>query len=118
MKKLSEGLTWVDFLPQILDRIHDNPGGGRAQPLPNPFGRERPLAGVPYQPPVECEDAVAFFERKKVVDRAVAKLLNEKHLKKEVWVNRSRAQPPPFLVGDLVWYIRPLIVVTSYQADG
>ncbi len=56
---------------------------------------------------MECEDALAFFKRKKVVDRAVAKLLNEKHLKKEVWVNRGRAQPPPFLVGDLVWYIRP-----------
>ena len=56
---------------------------------------------------MESEDALTFFERQKVVDRAVAKLLNEKNLKKEVWVNRSRAQPPPFLVGDLVWYILP-----------
>ena len=59
------------------------------------FGRERPLAGVPYETPVECEDAKAFFERQKVVERAVAKLLNEKHLKKEGWVNRKRVQPPP-----------------------
>ena len=97
----------MDILLQILDRIHDTPREAGLSPYQILFGRERPLAGVPYQPPVECENAQAFFERQKVVDRVVARLLNEKHPKKEVWVNQNRVQPPPFLVGDLVWYQRP-----------
>ena len=89
-----------------MDRIHDTLGEAGLSPYQILFGRERPLAGVPYQPPVECEDAQAFLERQKVVDRVVARLLNEKHLKKEVWVNQNRVQPPPFLVRDLLWYQR------------
>ena len=64
-EKLEQGLTWVDVLHQILDRIHDTPGEAGLSPYQILFGRERPLAGVPYQPPVECEDAIAFFERQK-----------------------------------------------------
>ena len=54
-------MTWVDVLPQILDRIHDTPEEAGLSPYQILFGRERPLAGVPYKPPVECEDALAFF---------------------------------------------------------
>ena len=85
-EKLDHGLTWVDVLPQILYRIHDTPGKAGLSPYQIFFGGERPLAGVPYDPPVECQDAKAFFERQKVVDRAVVKLLNKKRLKKEGWV--------------------------------
>ena len=100
-------MTWVDVVPQILDRIHDTPGEAGHSPYQILFGRDRLLAGVPYQPPVVCEDAKVFFERQKVIDRAVAKLLNEKHLKKEAWLNQKRVEQPPFLVGDVVWYYRP-----------
>ena len=64
-EKLKQGLTWVEVLPQILDRIHDPPGEAGLSPYQIFFVRERPLAGVPYQTPVECEDAQAFFERQK-----------------------------------------------------
>ena len=67
-------MSWVDVLPQILDRIHDTPGEAGLSPYQILFWRERPLAGVPYQPHVECEHAQAFFERQKVVDRVVARL--------------------------------------------
>ena len=60
-EKLDHGLTWVVVLPRILYRIHDTPGSGLS-PYQILFGRERPLAGVPYEPPVECEDAKAFFK--------------------------------------------------------
>ena len=116
--RFGPGVTWVDVLPQILDRLHDTPGEAGFSPYQILFGRERPLAGLPYQPPVVCEDAKVFFERQKIVDQAVAKLLNDKHLKKEAWLNQRRTEQPPFLVRDLVWYFRPLIVVISYQASG
>ena len=96
------GVTGVDVLPHTLYRIHDAPGEAGFSPYQILFGRERFLAGVPYEPPVVSEDAQAFFERQKVVDQAVTKLLNEKHLLKEVWINQDRVQQPPFLVGDLV----------------
>ena len=60
-EKFEQGLTWVDVLPQFLDRIHDTPGEG----YKILFGRERHLAGVPYQPPVESEDAIAFLKGRK-----------------------------------------------------
>ena len=66
---------------------------------------------------MEFEDAKTFFERQKVVDRAVAKLLNEKHLKKRV-VSTEKGTATPFKVGDLAWYQCPPTVVTSFQADG
>ena len=76
----------MDVLPQILDRIHDTPGGQGLVPIKSFLDG----TGVPYQPPVVCEDAQVFFERQKVVDRAVAKLLNDKHLKREAWLNQNR----------------------------
>ena len=108
----------MDVLPQILDHIHDTPGDAGLSPYQILFGKERTLAGVPYEPPVECEVAKAFFERQKVVDRAVAKLLNEKHLKKEGWVNQKRVQPPPSKLETLCGISIPPTVVTSLQADG
>ena len=66
-EKFEQGLTWVDVLPQILDRIHDTPGEAGLSPYQILFGRERPLAGVPYEPSVKCEDAKALFKRHIVV---------------------------------------------------
>ena len=63
--KFESGGTWVDVLPQILHRIPDTPGEAGLSPYQILFGRERPLAAVPYQPPVECEDAQAFLKVKR-----------------------------------------------------
>ena len=64
-EKFEQGMTWVDVLPQILDRIHDNPGEAGLSPYQILFGSETPPAGVPYQPQVECEDALAFLKGRK-----------------------------------------------------
>ena len=54
-ERFEQGLTWVDVLPQLLDRIHDTPGEAGLSHYQILFGRKRPLAGVPYEPPVECK---------------------------------------------------------------
>ena len=70
--QIDEGFTWVDALPQILDRLHDTPGESGLSPYLILFGRHRPLGGIPYQPPYECEAAESFFNRMKAMDVEVA----------------------------------------------
>jgi hypothetical protein len=82
------------------------------------FGRHRPLAGVPYTPPRECEDAKQFFKRMKEIDLAVAQTLNEKHAKQKERVNRGREEPPPLNVADKVWYLRPPTRAQNWSPDG
>ena len=60
--------SWVEALPQVLDRLHDTPGEGGLSPYQILFGRERTLRGLPYEPPTECDDAIAFFMRMKSID--------------------------------------------------
>jgi transposase InsO family protein len=40
-------ISWVEALPQILDRHHDTLGEGGYSPSEILFGRERPLGGLP-----------------------------------------------------------------------
>ena len=105
--QIQEKISWVEALPQVLDRIHDTPGEGGLSPYEILFGRPRPLAGIPYTPPEGCEDAKAFFARMKKVDWALARVLSEKHAKRREWTNRSRQEPPPLAIMDKVWYLRP-----------
>ena len=56
-------VCWVEALPQVLDKIHDTKGEGGLSPYEILFGRTRPLAGVPYHPPKECENSKEFFTR-------------------------------------------------------
>ena len=102
-----EGLSWVEVLPQLLDRLHDTPGQSGYSPYEILFGRERPTASLPYDPPRENEDALTFVERQKTIDAKVAQILNEMHEKEAQWVNRHRKPSPSFQVGQKVWYLRP-----------
>ena len=53
LRKLNaeQKINWVEALPQVLDRIHDVKGESGFSPYQILFGRERPLAGIPYTPP-------------------------------------------------------------------
>ena len=42
--------TWVDALPQALDRLHDAKGQCGLSPYEILFGRSRPLGNIPYEP--------------------------------------------------------------------
>ena len=100
-------MTWVELLPQVLDRLHDTPGEGGLSPYQILFGRNRPLGGLPYQPPHVCEDSVDFFHRMQSVDQDVATKLNNLHGKQMARINASRKGDKHFQVGDTVWYLRP-----------
>ena len=65
------------------------------------------MAGKPYQPPRECEDALAFIARQENIDVLVAEVLNEKHRKEAEAMNKTRTKFPPLTPGQKVWYRRP-----------
>ena len=100
-------INWVEALPAILDRYHDTPGESGLTPYQIFFGRDRPLANLPYPPPRECEDAQQFFRRMKFIDESVSKALNDLHAKRVEKINENRQNPKPFQVGDVVYYRRP-----------
>ena len=72
--------SWVEALPQVLDRLHDTPGEGGLSPYQVLFGKERPLGWLPYEPPTECEDAISLFKSMKSIDERVASVLNQNNL--------------------------------------
>eukprot|EP00667_Euglena_gracilis_P000113 EG_transcript_113 len=104
---VEEKINWVEALPQVLDRIHDVKGESGFSPYEIVTGRERPLAGVPYQPPKECEDSVEFFRRMQDIDGRVARILNKKHEEEVARINKGRKEMEPLKVGTTVWYRRP-----------
>ena len=105
--QIDEGMTWVESLPQILDRIHDTVGESGMSPYEVLFGRHRPLGGLPYVPQRECEDALSFFRRQRDVDEKVAKHLNDLHVRQSSYHNRGLLGLMPFQRWDKVWYLRP-----------
>ena len=104
---MEEHLTWVEALPQVLDRLHDNKGEAGLSPYEILFGRPRPLAEMPDLPEKDCEDAIQFFARMSKMDEKVAETLNELHGKQAARENVGRGLPKPFAPGDKVWYRRP-----------
>ena len=107
-KIINEGkMNWVEALPMTLDKIHDMKNDTGLSPYQILFGRERPLANVPYQPSRECEDAKQFFDRMKEIDEKVSRELNERHTKLAARINASRKETETYQVGMKVWYRRP-----------
>ena len=99
--------NWVEALPQVLDRIHDVRGESGFSPYEILFGRVRPMAGIPYTPPRECEDAQKFFHRMNEIDLQVAEILNRTHKTQAERINKNRKELPPFQPGETIWYKRP-----------
>ena len=100
-------INWVEALPQTTDRIHDVRGEGGLSPYEILFGRERPLAGIPYTPPRECEDALQFFNRMTEIDRKISETLNNLHKIQAQRTNQHRKDLEPLKLGDIIWYKRP-----------
>ena len=103
---IHEKINWVEALPRVLRIYHDKPGETVVSPFQIVFGRERNLAGVPYTPPKDCEEAQAFFTRMEALDLQLSKVLNEKHKAAEEKSNKNRSCPLPFQVGDWAWVLR------------
>ena len=106
LRKLNadEGTPWPQLLPRVLRHLHDAPGATGLSPYQIVFGRHRGMAGVPYPPEREAEDASQFMERIRELDAQVAKEFNQKHLAQMAATNKNRREPPEFAVGAKVWY--------------
>ena len=72
---VDEGMPWVELLPRVLRHLHDIPGVSGISPYEIVSGRHRPVAGLPYHPERESEDALHFLDRMAAQDKAVAKAL-------------------------------------------
>jgi len=103
----SEGINWYEGLQRAVRMIHDLPGEGGLSPYEILYGRHRPYAGVPYQPPPKMEDAIAFFKRQDEVDHKIAAVLKELHAKRAEEVNKNRKELSILDVGAKVWWLRP-----------
>ena len=75
-------INWVEALPKVLEQHHDAEGESGMSPYNIVFGRHRHRAGIPQEPPRECEDAQAFLQRMEEIDKMVAETLNSKHEQK------------------------------------
>ena len=99
-----QGIAWPELLPRALRAIHDTPGESGYSPYELVFGRHRPMAGLPYRPRREAEDAKEFFSRMEKTRLRAAELLNEKHAKRAKATNSGPREPEPLKVGSKVWY--------------
>ena len=86
----------MEALPRAVQQLHDAPGLSGLSPYEILYGRHRPYAGIPYDPPSKMEDAVSFFQRQAEVDAKVAKALTG-FIPLAPSVSRSHPYPPNFL---------------------
>ena len=100
-------INWVQALPRVLRIYHDLPGESGLCPFQLMFGRERNLAGLPYEPVKECQAATEFFDRMEEIDRVVAQRLNAKHRTQVARENATRSDPLEYQIGQWVWVLRP-----------
>ena len=104
---LEGNVNWVEALPHALRLIHDRVGEAGISPYQIVFGRDRNLAGLPYNPTHECEEAGQFMDRMEQLDKTVAETLNRVHAAAQGETNRGRKAREPPKVGDKVWVLRP-----------
>ena len=93
-----KSLSWVEVLPQLVDRLHDTPGESGYSPYEILFGRERHLASVPYEPPRENEDASQFVARQEKIEIEVATSSMKHTARKPNGSTRIDVFPPFFHV--------------------
>ena len=96
--------SWVELLPKALRHLHDTPGECGLSPYEIVFGRHRPMAGLPYRPLREAEDARVFIEKMGEQDSVVAQRLNAIQERRAKGANANRRDHPPLKVGSKVWY--------------
>jgi hypothetical protein len=99
--------SWVEALPAALRMLNDLPGPTGYSAYQLAFGRDRPLAGVPRQPPRIAEDALDFLERMEDLRKSAARQLEVMHQRDADLMAQWRTRRVEFKAGDRVWYHRP-----------
>ncbi len=100
-------VNWVQALPQVLRLRHDmpNPETGLS-PYQLLFGRERPLAGLPYTFPRAHPEATELFDFIEKCTVFITEKLRQELKKEEDQVNRKR-HSEIYIPGQWVWIHRP-----------
>ncbi len=70
------------------------------------MGREHPLAGIPYTPERECQEAQDYFDQISIIDQLVADNLDGEHNAAQYRQNSRVKDRPEFRVCDLVWVMK------------
>ena len=91
----------------MLYILHEVRGKTGLSPYEIIFGRPRPIAGLPYDPPRECENSGEFLICMEEIDRKVAHIINEKHKLLASRLNKARREREVLEIGSKVWYRRP-----------
>ena len=97
----------MEALPQALLKLNNAKGQAGLSPYEILFGRPRPLANIPYEPPTVCEDAKEFFTRMKQQDEKICRILTNLHAAQSERASEGTGEWKPFAPGDKVWYRRP-----------
>jgi hypothetical protein len=100
-------INWVESLPHSLRLIHDTSGPSGYSPYQIVFGRDRNMGGIPYEGSECAEEAGAFMDRMRILDREVASILDTLHALERDRVNKNRRDSHPFRVGQLVMLTLP-----------
>ena len=102
-------VNWVEALPAALRFHNHRVGKNRYRPCQLVFGRDRPLAGLPWREAVECEEVQAFFDRVEHQRQEARKFMEKEHAgrARQLPENKKRG---PFKVGESVWVRRPTSV--------
>ncbi len=101
-------INWVEGLPRVLRLRHDLPDPLLGiSPYQMVFGRERPLAGLPYSLPRRSPDADELCDGIAQIDEWALQKLRAELAREEEQINRSRPTRDNFKVGDWVWIQRP-----------
>jgi hypothetical protein len=104
---MEENLTWVEALPQACLKLNSAKGQAGISPYEILFGRPRPLANQPYEPPESCEDAHEFFARMKSQDEKIQRILTNLHNAQAERASQGTGTWELFSPGDKIWYRRP-----------
>jgi hypothetical protein len=99
-----DGGTWVERLARGVRLLNDTPGSTGLSPYEICFGRHRSLATLPITISKPCEDAKAFFKKRREMDLEIAQKITETQKKRADQTNKGRIEHPPLTVGAKVWY--------------
>jgi hypothetical protein len=104
---VQEGVNWVEALPRVLRLHHDMVNEYGVSPYKLVFGRERNMAGIPWQPVHECRDAEEFLDQMRALDTKLAEALNAAHARVAQERNKRRQVKNPLKKGTWVWLLKP-----------
>ena len=99
-------VNWAEALPAALRLHNDRAGENGYSPYQLLFGRDRPLAGLPWRETVQSEEVQVFFDRLENQRLEAKRAMEKEHASRARILPESKRRGP-FKVGERVWVRRP-----------